>query len=154
MTWISLLESGAFSDLKITCNGRAWNAYKCILAVRCSFFGDYVNIGIFFDDTHLGGVVRHKRSSPLSSLMDDFSDHINAPAAKLRWLYNVKHILPSETLDTPSMQDGDCLYVVVEEQSADSQTRRVGQRSEEEVAAISRRNHFRLGAVRFGGQYG
>jgi hypothetical protein len=94
--------------------------HKCILATRCSFFSDYVNIGIVFDYTHLGGVVRHKRSSPLSSLMDDFSDHVNAPAAKLRWLSNVKRILPSETPDTLSMQDGDCLYVV-KEQPADDQ---------------------------------
>jgi len=64
--------------------------------------------------------VRHKRSSPLSSLMDDFSDRVNAPAAKLRWLNNVERILPSDTPDTLSMQDGDCLYVV-KEQPADDQ---------------------------------
>jgi hypothetical protein len=58
--------------------------HKRILAVRCSFFGDCVNIDIVFDYTHLGGVVRHKRSSRLGSLIDDFSNHINAPAAKPR----------------------------------------------------------------------
>ena len=94
------------------CNGRTWNVHKCILAVRCSFFGDYVSIGIVFEYTHLGGVVRHKRSSPLSNLMDDFSSHTNVPAGELRWLYKDKRILPSGTPDTHSMQDGDCLHVV------------------------------------------
>ena len=40
--------------------------------------------------------------------MDDFSDRVNAPATKLRWLNNVERILPSDTPDTLSMQDGDC----------------------------------------------
>lgn len=33
-----LLESGKFSDMKVSCGDRTWNLHKAILSDRCPFF--------------------------------------------------------------------------------------------------------------------